>query len=296
MLLTVNEKRCKPPLADSEVAGIARNISRYPVEKGSSLQAERLLGLVAESQAEPFRSPEEDPFIALPIGRRTEVLPLSPGSQKVRHWLAREFRSRYGQIPGLNQVKQAVDFLAARRKARPTLSSRAWPRPTGASTLTLAMRSGGSSRRASPGGVSWAGPRHVPPPQGDAAHSRARTERRLPGGPSQAAQRPQGRGAMEPTERQLERMRNEADAGVSGADLYLDKRRAAAYLCISVAFLERLMPGMPRFRLGRKVLFKKSELDACGGPTRAPRDAGPGPDRRRGAAAGVRRGVAPHCS
>ena len=45
------------------------------------------------------------------------------------------------------------------------------------------------------------------------------------------------------------------------ADCYLDKKKAADYLDISVSNLEKRLKEIPHFRLGQKVLFKRSELD-----------------------------------
>jgi len=44
-------------------------------------------------------------------------------------------------------------------------------------------------------------------------------------------------------------------------DRYLDKREAVAYLCLSTRNLEARLPEIPHFRVGKKILFKKSELD-----------------------------------
>ena len=44
-------------------------------------------------------------------------------------------------------------------------------------------------------------------------------------------------------------------------DRYLDKREAAAYTCLSTRNLEARLPEIPHYRVGRKILFKKSELD-----------------------------------
>ena len=44
-------------------------------------------------------------------------------------------------------------------------------------------------------------------------------------------------------------------------DRYLDKREAAAYTSLSVRNLEARLSEIPHFRVGNKILFKKSELD-----------------------------------
>jgi predicted DNA-binding transcriptional regulator AlpA len=44
------------------------------------------------------------------------------------------------------------------------------------------------------------------------------------------------------------------------SDQYLDKRKAAEYLDISVRTLEG-HSSLPRFRLGGKVLYRRSEID-----------------------------------
>ncbi len=44
-------------------------------------------------------------------------------------------------------------------------------------------------------------------------------------------------------------------------DRYMDKREAAAYTSVSLRNLESRLPEIPHYRVGQKVLFKKSELD-----------------------------------
>ncbi len=44
-------------------------------------------------------------------------------------------------------------------------------------------------------------------------------------------------------------------------DRYMDKRGAAEYTSLSVRNLEARLSEIPHFRVGNKVLFKKSELD-----------------------------------
>ncbi len=44
-------------------------------------------------------------------------------------------------------------------------------------------------------------------------------------------------------------------------DRYMDKRGAAEYTSLSVRNLEARLPEIPHYRVGKKVLFKKSELD-----------------------------------
>ena len=44
-------------------------------------------------------------------------------------------------------------------------------------------------------------------------------------------------------------------------DRYLDKKAAAAYTSLSTRNLEARLNEIPHFRVGKKILFKKSELD-----------------------------------
>ena len=44
-------------------------------------------------------------------------------------------------------------------------------------------------------------------------------------------------------------------------DRYMNKREAATYISLSTRTLEERLREIPHFRVGRKVLFKKSELD-----------------------------------
>jgi len=44
-------------------------------------------------------------------------------------------------------------------------------------------------------------------------------------------------------------------------DRYLDKREAAAYTSLSVRTLEKHLDEIPHFRVRKKILFKRSELD-----------------------------------
>ena len=45
-------------------------------------------------------------------------------------------------------------------------------------------------------------------------------------------------------------------------DRYLGKRAAVAYLSLSARTLQGRLDEIPHFRVGRKILFRKSELDA----------------------------------
>ncbi len=44
-------------------------------------------------------------------------------------------------------------------------------------------------------------------------------------------------------------------------DRYMGKREAASYTCLSTRNLEARLSEIPHYRVGQKVLFKKSELD-----------------------------------
>ncbi len=44
-------------------------------------------------------------------------------------------------------------------------------------------------------------------------------------------------------------------------DRYMDKREAAEYTSLSIRNLESRLGEIPHFRVGKKVVFKKSELD-----------------------------------
>ncbi len=44
-------------------------------------------------------------------------------------------------------------------------------------------------------------------------------------------------------------------------DRYLDKKEAAAYTSLSIRNLEARLGEIPHYRVGKKILFKKSELD-----------------------------------
>ncbi len=44
-------------------------------------------------------------------------------------------------------------------------------------------------------------------------------------------------------------------------DRYMDKRGAVEYTSLSLRNLEARLPEIPHFRVGNKILFKKSELD-----------------------------------
>jgi len=46
------------------------------------------------------------------------------------------------------------------------------------------------------------------------------------------------------------------------ADRYMDKSESAQYLGVGVRTFEGWMDQIPKYRPGRKLLFKKSELDA----------------------------------
>ena len=44
-------------------------------------------------------------------------------------------------------------------------------------------------------------------------------------------------------------------------DRYMDKREAATYTSLSTRNLEARLPEIPHYRVGKKILFKKSEID-----------------------------------
>ena len=46
-------------------------------------------------------------------------------------------------------------------------------------------------------------------------------------------------------------------------DVFLSKKQASQYLSVSISFLERLMAeeGLPFYRVKKKVLFRKHEID-----------------------------------
>ena len=44
-------------------------------------------------------------------------------------------------------------------------------------------------------------------------------------------------------------------------DRYLDKKEAASYTSLSTRNLEARLSEIPHFRVGQKILFKKSEID-----------------------------------
>ena len=44
-------------------------------------------------------------------------------------------------------------------------------------------------------------------------------------------------------------------------DRYLSKKEAARYTSLSIRNLESRLPEIPHFKIGQKILFKKSELD-----------------------------------
>jgi len=45
------------------------------------------------------------------------------------------------------------------------------------------------------------------------------------------------------------------------SDRYMGKREAAEYTSLSIRTLESRLGEVPHFRVGKKILFKKSELD-----------------------------------
>jgi excisionase family DNA binding protein len=45
------------------------------------------------------------------------------------------------------------------------------------------------------------------------------------------------------------------------SDRYMSKAEAAGYLGLSISNVEKKLESIPHFRVGTKILFKKSELD-----------------------------------
>jgi excisionase family DNA binding protein len=48
---------------------------------------------------------------------------------------------------------------------------------------------------------------------------------------------------------------------IADRDRYLAKSEASAYLALSVSNIEKRLSEIPHFRVGAKVMFRKSELD-----------------------------------
>jgi len=68
------------------------------------------------------------------------------------------------------------------------------------------------------------------------------------------------------TKREQEKLQHEnlnELLAVLNVDVYLNKKQAAVYLSSSVSFLETLMAedGLPFYRIRKKILFRKSEID-----------------------------------
>jgi len=68
------------------------------------------------------------------------------------------------------------------------------------------------------------------------------------------------------TKREQEKIQHETLnelLAVLDVDVFLSKRQAAAYLSVSISFLEKLMAeeGLPFYRVKKKVLFRKHEIE-----------------------------------
>ncbi len=64
-----------------------------------------------------------------------------------------------------------------------------------------------------------------------------------------------------PTEGELKLILREVLEEIADRDRYLPKLDASAYLGMSVSNIEKRLASIPHFRVGAKVMFRKSELD-----------------------------------
>jgi excisionase family DNA binding protein len=66
---------------------------------------------------------------------------------------------------------------------------------------------------------------------------------------------------MERTGSELRLIIREVVAEVADRDRYMPKSEASVYLGLSVSNVEKRLGELPHFRVGSKVMFRKSELD-----------------------------------
>ncbi len=139
-LLTVNAERCRPPLPDDVVRGIATSVGRYPpgdrqaqpqpltaisdgaesepgnpgaaapAPGGRRSQATMLLDLA--THVEFFHTADGDAYARIELDGHHEVWPL--GSKSLRAWLSREFYLQYGRAAGSQALKDALNVLLGR--------------------------------------------------------------------------------------------------------------------------------------------------------------------------------------
>ncbi len=64
-----------------------------------------------------------------------------------------------------------------------------------------------------------------------------------------------------PSEGELKVILREALEEIADRDRYFPKSEASAYLGMSVSNIEKRLASIPHFRVGSKVMFRKSELD-----------------------------------
>jgi excisionase family DNA binding protein len=64
-----------------------------------------------------------------------------------------------------------------------------------------------------------------------------------------------------PSEGELKMILREVLAEVADRDRYIAKAEASDYLAMSVSNIEKHLGELPHYRVGAKVLFRKSELD-----------------------------------
>ena len=116
-LLAVNERRCIPPLPESEVNGIAESVSNYePQEydettKGS--QAEKLVQLAMES-CELFCDPTDIPYARVRIQGHHEIYPCD--GKVIYRWLCRLMYQTEGKVPRAETIKSTLNILEAKAR------------------------------------------------------------------------------------------------------------------------------------------------------------------------------------
>jgi len=114
-LLAVNARRCKPPLAVSEVRQIAKSVGRYkPGEqsgekKRKPSQAELLL--LSSADAELWHTPDFVCYATVQVDDHKENWQIR--SKGFRRWLLRRFYKAHGKAPGAQAVQDALGVLEA---------------------------------------------------------------------------------------------------------------------------------------------------------------------------------------
>jgi hypothetical protein len=103
-LLDLNRRRCKPPLPEDEVRGIAKSVAKGVSKAGSFLA--RLLG-----EVELWHDESDEPFITLPQDGHKENWKIGTRSRPFRRWVSKRYYEATGGALTANVLADLATLL-----------------------------------------------------------------------------------------------------------------------------------------------------------------------------------------